>query len=89
MLAGAAIGAVFPLCLAASLDVSREPGEAGAAVALVYLGGYVLASLAPFGLGAVRDATGSFATSLWLLFGTALVLLACCAPLTADRLRPA
>ena len=89
MLAGAAIGAVFPLCLAASLDVSREPGEAGAAVALVYLGGYVMASLAPFGLGAVRDATGSFATSLWLLFGTALVLLVCCVPLTADRLRPA
>ena len=88
-LAGVAIGAVFPLCLALCLDVSRGPAEAGAAVALVFLGGYGFASLAPIGLGAVRDATGSFAASLWVLFGTALVLLACCFPLTPSRLRPA
>jgi CP family cyanate transporter-like MFS transporter len=88
-LAGVAIGAVFPLCLALCMDVAHEPAAAGAAVALVYLGGYVLASLAPFGLGALRDATGSFTTSLWALFATAVALLACCVPLTAERLRPA
>ena len=59
-MAGRAIGAVFPLCLAMCLDVAHEPAEAGAAAALMLLGGYLLAALAPFGLGAVRDATGSF-----------------------------
>ncbi len=88
-LAGAAIGAVFPLCVALCLDVSRGPAEAGAATALVFLVGYGFASIAPIGLGAVRDATGSFSASLWALFATALVLLACCIPLTPSRLRPA
>jgi len=88
-IAGAAIGAVFPLSLVLCLDVARDTADAGAAAALVLLGGYTLSSLAPVGLGALRDATGSFGTVLWALFATALVLLACCVPLTADRLRPA
>ena len=88
-IAGAAIGAVFPLSLTLCLDVAREPAEAGAAAALVLLGGYALSSLAPVGLGALRDATGSFSPVLWTLFGAAVVLLACCLPLTPERLRPA
>jgi CP family cyanate transporter-like MFS transporter len=88
-LAGAAIGAVFPLCVALCLDVSRDTAAAAATAALVFLGGYMFASIAPIGLGAVRDATGSFAASLWVLFATALALLGCCFPLTTSRLRPA
>lgn len=86
---GAAIGAVFPLSLTLCLDVAREPADAGAVAALVLLGGYALSSLAPVGLGALRDASGSFSTILWTLFGVAVLLLACCVPLTAARLRPA
>jgi CP family cyanate transporter-like MFS transporter len=89
ILAGLAIGAVFPLCLAMCLDVAHEPVAAGAAAALMLFGGYLVAALAPFGLGAVRDATGSFSASLWALFGTALLLVCACLPLTATRLRPA
>jgi MFS transporter, CP family, cyanate transporter len=88
-LAGGAIGAVFPLCLAMCLDVAHDPADAGAAAALMLLGGYLFAALAPFGLGAVRDLTGSFSASLWALFGTALLLVVACVPLTATRLRPA
>ena len=62
---------------------------AGAAAALMLLGGYLVAGTAPFGLGAIRDLTGSFSASLWALFGTALVLVCACLPLTATRLRPA
>ena len=83
------IGATFPLCLAMCLDVAHEPAEAGAAAALMLLAGYLFAALAPFGLGAVRDLTGSFSASLWALFGTALLLAGACLPLTATRLRPA
>jgi MFS transporter, CP family, cyanate transporter len=88
-IAGAAIGAVFPLSLTLCLDVAHDPADAGSVAALVLLGGYVLSSLSPVGLGALRDATGSFSSVLWTMFGAALVLLACCIPLTADRLRPA
>jgi len=89
VLAGLAIGAVFPLCLAMCLDVAHEPVAAGAAAALMLLGGYLIAGTAPFGLGAIRDLTGSFSASLWALFGTALLLVCACLPLTATRLRPA
>jgi cyanate permease len=65
------------------------PAEAGAAAALMFLAGYIFAALAPFGLGAVRDATGSFSASLWVLFATALLLVCASLPLTATRLRPA
>jgi CP family cyanate transporter-like MFS transporter len=88
-IAGAAIGAVFPLSLTLCLDVAHDPADAGAVAALVLLGGYLLSSLSPVGLGALRDATGSFSPVLWTMFGAAVVLLACCLPLTADRLRPA
>jgi MFS transporter, CP family, cyanate transporter len=88
-MAGLAIGAVFPLCLAMCLDVAREPAAAGASSALMLLGGYLVAGTAPFGLGVIRDATGSFSASLWALFATALLLVAACLPLTATRLRPA
>jgi CP family cyanate transporter-like MFS transporter len=89
LMAGLAIGAVFPLCLAMCLDVAREPVAAGAAAALMLLGGYLVAGTAPFGLGAIRDLTGSFSASLWALFGTALLLVCACLPLSATRLRPA
>jgi MFS transporter, CP family, cyanate transporter len=88
-IAGAAIGAVFPLSLTLCLDVAREPADAGAVAALVLLGGYTLSSLSPVGLGALRDATGSFSPVLWTMFGASVMLLACCLPLTAERLRPA
>jgi MFS transporter, CP family, cyanate transporter len=50
--------------------------------------GYTIAAAGPIALGAVRDLTGSFATSLWALVGLAAVLLAAIAPLSPERLRP-
>ena len=88
-IAGAAIGAVFPLSLTLCLDVAHDPADAGAVAALVLLGGYTLSSVSPVGLGALRDATGSFSPVMWTMFGASVVLLACCLPLTTDRLRPA
>jgi CP family cyanate transporter-like MFS transporter len=89
IMAGVAIGATFPLSLTLSLDVAHDSADAGAAAALVLLAGYLIAGLAPFGLGVIRDLTGSFSASLWALFATALLLVAACLPLTTTRLRPA
>jgi CP family cyanate transporter-like MFS transporter len=88
VLSGIALGTVFPICLAMCLDVAREPGEAGAAAALMFLVGYPIAAFGPLGAGAARDLSGSFDASMWALFATALVMAAVLAPLTSRRLRP-
>jgi CP family cyanate transporter-like MFS transporter len=86
--AGFGVGTLFPICLTMCLDVARDPGQAGAAAALMFLAGYPLAALGPLGVGALRDLTGSFDASLWGMFGVALLMAAVLAPLTPARLRP-
>lgn len=86
-LAGIAIGAHFPLSLTLPLDVADRPADVGAVAALMLSAGYVLAAVSPLGLGAVRDASGSFTPALALLAGLSVVLVATCVPLTRERLQ--
>ena len=86
--AGFGIGATFPLTLTLPLDATNKPSEAGAVVGLMLGAGYTIAAAGPIALGAVRDLTGSFATSLWVLVALAAALLAAIAPLSPERLRP-
>jgi MFS transporter, CP family, cyanate transporter len=87
-LAGLGIGASFPLTLTLPLDVAHRPAETGAVVGLMLGAGYTIAALGPLALGAVRDATGSFSTSLWVLAVIAAGLVASVLPLSPGRLRP-
>jgi len=87
ILLGLALGAVFPLVLTLPLDVADAPSQVGAVAALMLFGGYLLSSVGPFVLGAVRDASGDFSASLWLLFVIAIVLTGCCLTLSPARLR--
>jgi CP family cyanate transporter-like MFS transporter len=89
VLAGVAVGAIFPLALTLPLDVAREPADVGAAAGLMLGVGYCIAALGPLALGAIRDATGSFAACLWVLAGVAVALVLSCIPLSPTRLRPA
>ncbi len=84
---GLALGAVFPLVLTLPLDVTDDPGQVGSVAALMLFGGYILSSLGPFILGAARDLTGDFETSLWLLVVIGVVLVGCCTLLSPERLR--
>jgi MFS transporter, CP family, cyanate transporter len=84
---GLSLGMVFPLVLTLPLDVTDDPGQVGSVSALMLLGGYILSSLGPFILGAVRDATGNFDASLWLLVAVGVVLVGCCLMLSPGRLR--
>jgi MFS transporter, CP family, cyanate transporter len=84
---GLALGAIFPLVLTLPVDVADSPGDVGATAALMFLGGYVLSSTGPVLLGAVRDATGDFGTSLWVLALLAIVEVVTCAALSPVRLR--
>ena len=87
-LAGVGIGATFPLSLTLPLDVAREPAETGAVVGLMLGAGYTITALGPLALGAARDVTGSFSTSLWVLVGVAAAFVISVLPLSPDRLRP-
>lgn len=84
---GFGLGAVFPLCLVLPVDVAHRPAEVGAVAALMLLGGYLISGVGPVLLGLVRDATGDFAASLWLLAGLAGALVAASLTLTPTRLR--
>jgi CP family cyanate transporter-like MFS transporter len=87
-LAGFGIGATFPLSLTLPLDVAREPAETGAVVGLMLGAGYTITAVGPLGLGAVRDLTGSFSASLWVLVAVAVAFVASVLPLSPERLRP-
>ena len=87
-LAGAGIGASFPLTLTLPLDVAHEPAETGAVVGLMLGAGYTITAAGPIALGAVRDATGSFSTSLWVLVVVAAAFVASVLSLSSSRLAP-
>jgi MFS transporter, CP family, cyanate transporter len=87
-LAGLGIGATFPLTMTLPLDVAHEPAETGAVVGLMLGAGYSITAVGPLALGAVRDLTGSFSTSLWVLVAVAAAFVASVLPLSPRRLSP-
>jgi CP family cyanate transporter-like MFS transporter len=88
-LIGLGLGMTFTLVLTLPVDISDSQREVGAAATLMLLVGYLIASAAPFVLGAVRDATGNFEASLWLLVGIATLMVPFAWSLAPARLRPA
>ena len=48
--------------------------------------GYTIGAIAPLVLGAARDATGSYTTTLWLIVGSGVVLFVLCAAMTRERI---
>jgi CP family cyanate transporter-like MFS transporter len=72
--AGITVGALFPLTLALPVDAGRDESEVAGYAAMMLTGGYAVAAIGPVALGALRDATGSFALSLWVLVVSAIVL---------------
>jgi CP family cyanate transporter-like MFS transporter len=84
---GISNGALFALLMTLSLDVADRPSQVGAVAGLMLGAGYCIAATAPFLLGAVRDVTGSFTASLWLVVGVCAAVLAASLFLTPERLR--
>ena len=72
---GIASGGMFALVLTLPLDLEDEPRRVGALVGMMLGLGYTVGAISPFLLGAVRDLTGSFTASLWLLAGFSGLLL--------------
>jgi MFS transporter, CP family, cyanate transporter len=84
---GASTGTLFPLILTLPLDVADHPQDVGAVSGLMLGAGYALAAISPVGLGTVRDLTGSFAVSLWLLVATGALLFLASLFVNSERLR--
>jgi CP family cyanate transporter-like MFS transporter len=87
VLLGVGIGTLFPLAMTLPLDLSRDPAQAGAVTGMMLGIGYSITGLAPLVLGLVRDATGSFSASLWLIVAIEGCLLVSSLRLTHERLR--
>ena len=66
---------MFALVLTLPLDLEKEIRQVGALVGVMLGLGYTIGAISPFVLGAVRDLTGSFTASLWLLVGFSGLLL--------------
>ena len=87
VLLGLGSGALFPLALTLPVDLSDDATEVGATAALMLLVGYALSSLGPVVVGLVRDVTGDFTASLWILVGLTVALVVACAVMSPARLR--
>lgn len=68
-------GGAFTLAMTLPLDNTANADEANAWNAFVLLFSYVLAASGPLLMGYLRDLTGSFQMSLWLMVGVNVVML--------------
>ncbi len=66
----------FALGMALPLDNTGDPGEANVWNAFIITVAYLIAATGPLLVGALRDVTGNFQTSLWLLVAVGSAMLA-------------
>ena len=85
-LVGLGTGAMFPLVMTLPVDVGRRPADVVSVTGLMLGVGYTIGAIAPLLLGAARDVTGTFTTTLWLIAASATILLSLCASMTKERI---
>lgn len=80
-LAGSGVAALFGMSLVLPADIAPR-GRTGSAAGMAFAVGYAGSALGPLVAGVVRDATGSFSTTLTLLplVGVGMILLALVTP---------
>jgi CP family cyanate transporter-like MFS transporter len=79
-------GGSFTLSMTLPLDNTKNPEETGSWNAFVLLVSYTLAAVGPLAVGQLRDASGSFRSSLWLLVAVSSIMVAA-APFLQPRHR--
>ena len=86
---GISLGIEFSTLMSLPLDFGLGPARVAAMAGMMLGVGYTISALGPFVLGAVRDLTGSYTTSLWLVAGSAALVAVLSVPLTRERLAQA
>jgi CP family cyanate transporter-like MFS transporter len=76
IVAGSGLGVAAPIILVIPLDFGADARAVGRSAGTILGLGYIVASSAPALMGSMRDATGSFTSSIWLLAAIALALAA-------------
>ena len=89
LLAGYANGALFPLVLTLPLRFAATADRVAGLTSVMLGVGYTVAALSPVGLGAVRDATGSFRESFLVIVAAVLLFAAALALIARDQDRVA
>ncbi len=79
-------GIQFLIVLVLPLDVADRPEATGAVAGFMLGAGFLMAAPAPSLLGAARDVTGTFATPMWILVATGVLLMMLAAVLSPKRL---
>ncbi|RUO31564.1 MFS transporter [Aliidiomarina sedimenti] len=74
-LIGLGIGGIFPLAMIITMDHIESPLQAGRLTAFVQGVGYLIAALAPWAAGVLRDYLQSFTLAWFLLASTSLIAL--------------
>jgi CP family cyanate transporter-like MFS transporter len=83
---GLGTGAMFPLVMTLPIDVGKRATDVAAVTGLMLGVGYTIGAIGPILLGATRDATGTFTTTLWLIAAAGVVLFTLCASMSAERI---
>jgi CP family cyanate transporter-like MFS transporter len=83
---GLCLGTIFPIALTLPLDLAERPQDAGALASMMLAGGFLGSAAAPFLLGAARDVTGNFTSSLLLLAIFSAAMLAVTLFMSPERL---
>lgn len=82
---GAGLGGSFALMLIVALEHLPDPREAGALSAVMQGGGFLLASLPPWIIAVLHDASGSFARGWGMHLAFVLGVLGLCTRLSPER----
>jgi CP family cyanate transporter-like MFS transporter len=83
---GLGTGAMFPLVMTLPVDVGRRSTDVASVTGLMLGVGYTIGAVGPLLLGAARDATGTFTTTLWLIVASATILFSLCAAMSSERI---
>ncbi|WP_206830289.1 CynX/NimT family MFS transporter [Alicyclobacillus fructus] len=76
-LLGVGLGGLFPILLILPLDETTNGDDASRWTAMMQCGGYIISGVVPIAAGAIKDATGNFLDSFWLLVALAAGLVIC------------
>jgi MFS transporter, CP family, cyanate transporter len=83
---GLCTGALFPLVMTLPVDVGKRAADVASATGLMLGVGYTIGAIAPLLLGAARDLTGTYTTTLWLIVVAGASLFTLCAAMTPGRI---
>jgi len=83
---GLCTGVMFPTVMTLPVDVGSRPSVVAGVAAMMLGVGYTIGAFAPTLLGAARDLTGTYTTTLWLIAGAGAILFGLSTAMSQKRI---